>query len=112
MCKCKNVEFGSYDNQMILDIPNIVTLRMNNPERTIRKTVCVDTCLVNEIKYLWSLGIATTGCCCGHNKRDGYIGVEDKFIPRMKELGYNVYFNELYPEREDSFISKTVTDRE
>lgn len=91
-----------------LEVPDTVTLRYNRPENDIREYVSIDLCLVEEIKYLWSLGIVTTGCCCGHNTLPPYIGVDDSFIPKMKELGYNVQPNHMYPEREDGFVPKSV----
>lgn len=33
-----------------------------------RDTVCLDACIVQDIKSLWEAGIATHGACCGHNK--------------------------------------------
>lgn len=101
MCNCVNIEIGSYGNQVELSRPpHMPSIRGVN-------TVCVDKCLRNEILYLWSLGIITTGCCCGHNKVASYIGVEEKDIDRMKKMGYTVQLNNIYPEREDSFIPKT-----
>lgn len=76
MCNCaSHVTTGSYANQVTCDVPDTVTLRMNDPELTIRTTVCIDTCIVDEIKSLWARGIVTTGCCCGHNMPHmAYIG--------------------------------------
>lgn len=108
-CLCPDdVTLGGYQNQVILNVPETVTLRMNRPEREKRNSVCIDACLEVEIRGLWTMGIATTGCCCGHNKVPAYIGVEEEFIPRMMELGYRVRKNPLYPDREDSFIPKTI----
>ena len=76
------------------------------------KLICFDKCLADELFYLWDLGIITTGCCCGHHKGlDGshsYIGVDKKFIPQMKKLGYKVRFNDMRPNDEDSFIPKII----
>ncbi len=108
MCKCKDVDFGSYENQQALSAPDSVVLRMNTPEREVRSEVCVDSCLVDEVKELWRLGIATTGCCCGHNKGDGYIGVEYRFIPDMIKMGYVPITFENDPDRIDTFIPKTI----
>ena len=75
------------------------------------KVIGFDKCLANELFYLWDLGIITTGCCCGRHKgqsgETAYIGVIDKFIPKMKKLGYKVHFNPCRPNDEDSFIPKT-----
>jgi len=49
------------------------------------------------------MDIVTTGCCCGHNEVEGFIGVEDQYIPQMKALGYEVQYNPTRPEDEDSF---------
>jgi len=37
-----------------------------------------------------------------------YIGVDKKFIPQMKKLGYKVRFNDMRPNDEDSFIPKII----
>ena len=74
---------------------------------TEREYVSVDKCIVDEIKDLWSKGIKTTGCCCGHNTIDGYVGVVDEDIPKMKQLGYRVQFNPHRPNYEDTFYLKT-----
>lgn len=103
-CDCVNVEFGSYDNQIELPRPP------HMPSERGVNTICIDKCLKSEMLHLWSLGIITTGCCCGHNKGSEYpyIGVDERHINRMKAMGYIVQPNNLYPEREDSFIPKSV----
>ena len=66
-----------------------------------RKYFCyIDECLLEEIKHLWDLGIETNGCCCGHGKVDGYIGVnpDGDNIGKMEKLGYDHLTNCLYPE--------------
>lgn len=99
MCDCKNVEMGSYDNQTTLQAPKWSS----------HKLICVDTCLLDEILYLWMVhGIRTTGCCCGHNKKDGYIGVWFENIPAMKKLGYEVAPNTCKPGDEDGFYPKST----
>ena len=50
--------------------------------------ISVDDCLSNEIQALWGMGVRTTGCCCGHGKTSGSIGVEKVDIPTMIKLGY------------------------
>lgn len=86
-CNCKSVEVGSYDNQVeIKDLPPHMALYKNKEGGA--NSICIDKCIDEEVKYLWSLGITTTGCCCGHNKVNPYIGVLDEDFLRMKELGY------------------------
>lgn len=102
-CMCNNIELGSYDNQVMLDRPPHMAFRT---EGSSNNMICVDTCLKDEILYLWSLGISTTGCCCGHNKISGYIGVINEDIEKMKELGYKVHYNKFRTNDEDSFDPK------
>lgn len=100
-CQCIDVYVGSYESQVELPRPSHMPARgVESP------TICVDKCLEEEIKYLWSMKITTTGCCCGHNKVYGFIGVLDKDIPRMKEIGYKVALNPIRPDDEDSFRPK------
>lgn len=79
-------------------------------------SVVVDACLAEEIEELWSKGIRTTGCCCGHGKHIGNICVGYECIPVMKDLGYvNAVFEEISLEegyredyiRDDIFIAKS-----
>jgi len=104
MCDCINVKMGSYDNQTELSRPKCMVGRM---EGTSSNTICIDKCIAEEIKYLWSLGIRTTGCCCGHNKQEGYIGVIDEDIEIMKKGSYKVHFNKDDLSDERNFIPKS-----
>ncbi len=111
MCQCHNVEIGTYNNQVILKAPDNIKIFANSPDRERKYTVGVDNCIAEEIKFLWDKGIRTTGCCCGHNKYLGYIGVVNKDIDKMLELGYVVQLNfcglnNLH--RLDSFTPKSV----
>lgn len=105
MCDCINVDFGSNDNAVWLPRPDHMKL---TDEQRARPEICIDRCLEKEIIELWALGISTTGNCCGHNKLDGYIGVIDSDIPRMKAIGYEVAPNPNRPSDEDSFYPKSV----
>jgi len=105
MCNCSNVDIGSYKNQLRLKLPNHMIVNKTNINSLY---IGVDACLIDEIKYLWGLGIRTTGCCCGHNKVEGFIGVFFDDIMKMKELGYRVKFNECRSNDEDSFIPKSL----
>jgi hypothetical protein len=72
----------------------------------------IDDCIVDEIKQLWSKGIRTNGCCCGHNNSIGFIQVERTSLKDMLDLGYKWYHD--YPEelggktRYDAFIPKSI----
>ena len=104
MCNCVNVKMGSYDNQVELLRPKCM---IGRTEGTTSNTICIDKCIAEEIKYLWSLGIRTTGCCCGHNKQEGYIGVIGKDMEIMKKGGYKVAINENDLSDEKNFIPKS-----
>lgn len=103
MCKCdkkwyeKN-GFGTYHD----------TTALKPHWESAHETITIDNCLLNEIKDLWSKGIVTGGCCCGHNISLGMVSVEDEYIDVMLSLGYKIRFHELDPTRRDTFIPKTV----
>jgi hypothetical protein len=101
MCDCENIEIGSYGNQLWVHAPG------HMPKHN---GYCLDRCISEEVIGLWREGVTTTGCCCGHNEQQGYIGVADEDIPRMKELGYEVAFNSSRPNDEDSFIPKSISE--
>ncbi len=60
-----------------------VPLEVTLPPRlssTGRKKICVkpvDSCIAPIVKALNDAGILTTGCCCGHGKARGWIGLHD-----------------------------------
>lgn len=85
MCNCKNIEVGSFNNQILLDHPNL-----NHP-------VWVDACIADEIRDLLSKGVKTIGSCCGHNKLIPCIAVAPESIVLMEKLGYRHQFNRLVP---------------
>ena len=99
---------GTYDREILIKVPSNLDIRRNDPERSRPAEIGVDECLVDEIKSLWSSGIITTGCCCGHNQMAPYIGVIERDIPRMRLLGYVNSPHLLEPEREDNFYPKSI----
>lgn len=105
MCSCVNVTIGGYENQTELPRPDHMKGRKEGSESD---TICIDTCIVQEIKDLWAKGIRTTGCCCGHNIHIGFVGVIQEDIPKMLELGYVPQFNPMRPGGNDQFTLKTV----
>lgn len=105
MCKCVNIEIGSYENQICISPPADTKMYAGMSDKS--KPICLDVCVAEEVQYLWFIGIVTTGCCCGHNMVSPFIGVTDEDIPRMKEMGYKVAYNDCRPNDEDSFIPKT-----
>ena len=95
-----------------LEIPKNFILKNIITDNEIYKngTLEIDKCLSDEIQHLWSLGIHTLGCCCGHNKMKGFIQVERTDFKKMMDLGYEWYHD--YSEelggksRYDAFIPK------
>lgn len=55
---------------------------------TQKKNHDIDRCLVEEIQFLWSKGIVTTGSCCGHGIQQGMINVVESSVEQMMQLGY------------------------
>ena len=101
--KCNEIEFGRHQCAYSIALPYSV-------EGLLAKTkyINIDKCLLPEIVSLWEQGIKTTGCCCGHGDKSlASISVKPEFIPKMKELGYEVFYNSCRPDGEDMFIPKT-----
>ncbi len=76
-----------------------------------RKTVNIDTCLVQEIAELWHKKIETVASCCGHNIDPGKkyktlatIIVVKKDTVKMEELGYEHADKSM----REMFYAKTV----
>lgn len=93
MCDCH-----SYNGYIGTDPEVILDPRPYFPGTT--KTVCVDACIADEIKALWSAGIWTGGCCCGHN---GYFGEDRPSV--IIYQGYNAakakhILSEIDPHRD------------
>lgn len=107
-----NIEMGSYQNQTILDYP-----LWFKSEKKIRKAG-IDNCLVDEIKYLWDIGIQTVESCCGHNRTKSYISVLDGYHNKMIKLGYKPYKSNFRNEsgfdengyRKDMFEAKSINN--
>lgn len=100
VCSCgKDVRPGNYKNQIWVHPPAHMAKENG---------YCLDRCIAEEVMQLWMKGITTTGCCCGHNKLPGYIGVIDSDIEKMKAMGYEIQPNENRPGAEDSFKPKSL----
>lgn len=75
---CKDVEIQCYEHCCSLKLP----YKEN-------AWASVDKCLANEIVELWYIhNVKTLGCCCGHDKLQGYVQVEPQYCEKMIELGY------------------------
>lgn len=104
-CACVNVDVGSYDNQVTVEIPEHMKeyRRLCDMEVML---ICLDRCISDEVQTLWARGITTNGCCCGHGKFGAWIGVEPASVSSMEALGYEHYVDCSYPEYH--FTSKSV----
>lgn len=71
MKNCKQIQFGSYDCYV-----------------QTKYGFDVDKCLIDEINKLNDFGIKTIGCCCGHDKKQGFIQVSPEYVNTMINLGY------------------------
>lgn len=110
MCNCVNIDFGSEENfaqQILLDIPDhMEDYRFARISAGLSRQISVDPCIVEEIKYLWSLGIETHGSCCGHNKEESFVNIHNKDIDKMLRLGY--VQNHWDKTRKDTFKLKSA----
>lgn len=106
--RCSDIGFGTYNCAYNIMLPYLVKDPTDPDRPPFPKTVAIDKCLLPEILKLWELGIKTTGCCCGHgNKNLAFIGVDPRYIGKMKQLGYTVQFNPCRPDDEDTFYPMT-----
>jgi hypothetical protein len=88
MCNCASYNLDATNkSQVILDPNDFFDLDYK------AKTVCVDACISEQIKALWSAGIWTIGSCCGHNGRFGnpsvVLGDNEKPIKAIEILKEN-----------------------
>lgn len=99
MCNCKNVELGTFDNQIQIDHCSLL------------HPIWVDACIADEVIYLLSRGVKTTASCCGHNKTIPSIAVAPESVKLMEELGYK-HFNNVCirrgPYARTFFYAKSV----
>lgn len=99
MCNCKNVDVGSFDNQIEIDHPSLL------------HPIMVDTCIAEEVIMLLHKGVKTVASCCGHNKTIPSIMVAPESVKRMEALGYRHVFNRCLvtgPYSKNTFYSETV----
>ncbi len=108
-CKIKDLSQNLGTKQMKrLKLPVFMSQYFLEIRKLDKKELWVDKCLADEIKYLWSKGITTTGCCCGHNFKCPYIGVTSECSDYMKKLGYTVQYNPFDPNHDNEFYPKSI----
>ena len=110
MCNCKIKKLSQEIGNKQMDLVQLPSfMRRYFANKGLEKYhIWIDSCLSDEIKYLWSEGIVTTGCCCGHNLLCPYIGVDIRSSDDMKLLGYKVQYNPFDSKRDTSFYPKSV----
>ena len=81
--QCKNSPIGEHKCSVKIQfMPQIMP-------QSEQESICVDTCLQNEIRTLIiKYGICTIGSCCGHGVKQPFIQVADHCVKKMIELGY------------------------
>lgn len=98
-------EAKRYSRMITIDLPENKE-RQRRIKDGLNPRVCLDPCIVDEVKHLWSLGIVTHGCCCGHNEMQSIVNVADENIQQMLDLGY--VQNHPDTTRKDTFRLKTA----
>lgn len=112
-CICVDVEIGSYDNQITVEIPqHMHAYRVARNEAGLSGLVSIDRCVFPIVEYVWSHGVKTDGSCCGHGEgppRNPFISVQSTAdIQIMHTLG----FRELarVGARVNEFLVREVND--
>lgn len=94
ICNCDPIQAQKlgdiyvYPRQKILDLPLWSKARKLRLQKLNPANVCIDGCIIEAIEYIWSVGIETTGCCCGHGIEKAWVSVHPDDYPCMFELGY------------------------
>lgn len=91
-CTCDpmlaTTDIYAHSRQVVIELPIWSPDRRRRQRNGLSTSVCIDQCVVDAIKELWSKGIETTGCCCGHNLMPAWVGVHPAWYIDMFELGY------------------------
>ena len=78
-----------YKQHVLLELPEC-SERQRRISEGLSTHVCIDPCITQEIKALWSMGVVTTGCCCGHKVYEAFVNVVPESEPLMQQLGYEL----------------------
>lgn len=79
-CHSSNKQYGGIEN-IILDPKDYFK------SDSFTKKVCIDACIVDQIKMLWNNGVWTGGCCCGHGRGNPSVAIENSKDAKLaKEL--------------------------
>lgn len=92
VCNCLNVKAGDYSNQRTLPIPaHMKDYKEARKAAGLSNLISVDKCCIPELVELWSNGVTTVGCCCGHGIVSGMINIKPSDFERAIELGFTKY---------------------
>lgn len=84
MCKCIDVQFGTFGQPETQNRTAVKTCMDKLQE--------IDNCILDELKSLWDREIITYASCCGHNIVSGSIIIDNLFSAfRMRDMGYVEY---------------------
>lgn len=110
MCRCVDVEMGSFDNQVMLGFyPVMESYRKSRVLQGLGGVgICVDRCIVDQVVELWEAGVKTYGSCCGHNKVQGMINVSPDDYEKAIALGFLPYVFPADPARKDTVKTKSL----
>jgi hypothetical protein len=99
MCEYKE----NLSHQIATDIPlHMEEYKNNRIAAGLSGQVSIDKCIVGKIKELWSQGIITHGCCCGHHGiLPRMVNVADESIQKMIDMDY--VMNHPDKTRRDTF---------
>lgn len=87
-----------YDSEVLL-VPPPFMLPLKNCLGEVKECqlLSIDYLIVPEIKWLWTQGITTIGCCSGHgDPTTAFIQVSPNCVGQMLELGYEFYNEEVW----------------
>jgi hypothetical protein len=107
MCKCIDIEYGTYENTILLGYyPIMAEYQKNRIKAGLSgRGITVDRCIADQIIELWENDIRTYGSCCGHNKGRGYINVRESFDKAIS-LGWKKYTFKNDLTRCDTVLTK------
>lgn len=71
-CKCHSYNLDPSNSEKMQEV------MLDAPDWSSKKHICVDACISEVIKQVWSHGIVTMGCCCGHGKDNPSLIFEAK----------------------------------
>jgi len=110
MCNCKNITPQTkecYAQMVTVEIPPHMEAYKNaRLKEGLSSLVSIDPCIYDEIKDLWNKGVITHGSCCGHNKFESMVNVQDDQSDLMLSMGYEL--NHPDPTRIDTFKLKSA----